>query len=107
MPATGTTSDRTGRSNLGWMNSTWGRLGFAARTVYVRSRFLLILAVIFVVVGKWDTLWNYWDSWTKSGGNLTQGQTVSAETEFWCPMCPGVISDWPAKCPVCNMDLVK
>jgi hypothetical protein len=83
-------------------------LNFTLRTLYVRSRFFLILAVIFVVVGKWDTLWNYWDSWTKtSRSDAVQGQTVSAETEFWCPMCPGVVSDWPAKCPVCNMDLVK
>src|SRR5262249_37339940 len=28
-------------------------------------------------------------------------------TEYFCPMCPGVISDWPGKCPVCNMALVR
>ena len=32
---------------------------------------------------------------------------VSGDTEYWCPMCPGVLSDWPAKCPVCNMTLVR
>ena len=32
---------------------------------------------------------------------------MSADTEYWCPMCPGVVSDWPTKCPVCNMALVR
>ena len=32
---------------------------------------------------------------------------VSREIEYWCPMCPGVVSDWPAKCPVCHMELVR
>ncbi|MDZ4688657.1 MAG: heavy metal-binding domain-containing protein, partial [Planctomycetaceae bacterium] len=27
-------------------------------------------------------------------------------TEFFCPMDPGVISAWPAICPICNMDLI-
>jgi hypothetical protein len=109
MSAIGTKTEKPGRSSLErTRKSSWSRLHFTLRTVYVRLRFLLILAVIFVVVGKWDTLWNCWDSWTKIGrSDAIQGQTVSAETEFWCPMCPGVVSDWPAKCPVCNMDLVK
>jgi hypothetical protein len=32
---------------------------------------------------------------------------VKDDTEYFCPMCPGVVSDWPAKCPVCNMTLVR
>jgi Cu(I)/Ag(I) efflux system membrane fusion protein len=34
-------------------------------------------------------------------------QAVAVDTEYFCPMCPGVISDWPSKCPVCNMALVR
>src|SRR5262249_1074811 len=32
---------------------------------------------------------------------------ISGDTEYFCPMCPGVLSDWPSKCPVCNMALVR
>jgi YHS domain-containing protein len=32
---------------------------------------------------------------------------VSGDTEYYCPMDPGVVSDWPAKCGVCNMTLVR
>ena len=35
------------------------------------------------------------------------GGAVSSDTEYWCPMCPGVVSDWPTKCPVCSMTLVR
>jgi membrane fusion protein, copper/silver efflux system len=33
-------------------------------------------------------------------------RVMASDTEFWCPMCPGVVSDWPGKCPVCSMNLV-
>src|SRR5262249_15147822 len=34
-------------------------------------------------------------------------QAVSSDTEYFCPMDPGVTSDWPTKCGVCNMSLVR
>ena len=78
-----------------------------ARLIEVRLRFVIVLFVAFVVVGRWETWRNYWDKWTRPliGGAAYAG-TVSADTEFFCPMCPGVLSDWPAICPVCHMDLV-
>src|SRR6266404_2227420 len=75
--------------------------------LYVRLRFVLILLVIFVVVGKWDTLRTYWDALVRLGKADHRGQPVSVDTEYFCPMCPGVLSEWPAKCPVCNMGLVR
>jgi hypothetical protein len=72
----------------------------------VRLRFFLVLIVAFVVVGKWDVLRNYWDRLTRRGGGNTT-YPVSTDTEYFCPMCPGVLSDWPSKCPVCNMALVR
>jgi hypothetical protein len=75
--------------------------------VYVRLRFVLVLLVIFVVVGKWDTLRTYWDALVRLGKADQRSQPVSTDTEYFCPMCPGVLSDWPAKCPVCNMGLVR
>jgi hypothetical protein len=77
----------------------------AARIVLVRLRFPAVLVVAFLVVGKWDALRNYWDKLTRIRRQAVE--TVSPGIEYWCPMCPGVVSDWPAKCPVCNMTLVQ
>lgn len=84
------------------------RLAQIARTVQVRLRFVVVLAVAFLVVGLWGNLRNVWDTWRHRflGGHSTQ-QGVSIDTEYFCPMCPGVVSDWPAICPVCSMDLVR
>jgi hypothetical protein len=75
------------------------------RIIQVRLRLLAALALVFLVVGKWDVLRNYWDKLTR--GEIDSAQAISPDTEYWCPMCPGVVSDWPAKCPVCNMALVR
>ncbi len=32
---------------------------------------------------------------------------ISADTEYFCPMDPGVVSDWPGRCGICNMALVR
>ncbi|HEV3167041.1 MAG TPA: hypothetical protein VGZ22_23730, partial [Isosphaeraceae bacterium] len=63
----------------------------AARIVWVRMRFLAVLVVAFVVVGRWDVLRNYWSTFTRSiGGVENSSQTVSNDTEYFCPMDPGV-----------------
>jgi hypothetical protein len=74
----------------------------------VRLRLPIVLILAAVVVGQWDLIRNYW-------GRLTRVihpesialQAVSSDTEYFCPMDPGVISDWPTKCGVCNMSLVR
>ena len=85
--------------------TTWGRVAFVLRLVQVRLRFLAVLVAAFVVVGNWDFLRHYWDKLTWTPTPAAEG--VSGETEYWCPMCPGVVSDWPGKCSVCNMALVQ
>jgi hypothetical protein len=77
----------------------------AVQVLLVRFRFLILLAGALLVVGYWPTLRNRWDRLTGPGGEAEGA--VSADTEYWCPMCPGVLSDWPGKCPVCNMALVR
>lgn len=77
----------------------------AVRVLLVRSRFFLVLIAVLLLVGYGHVLRNYWDRLTHSAG-APEG-AISADTEYWCPMCPGVISDWPGKCPVCNMALVR
>lgn len=85
----------------------WQKLRWAVKLAQVRLRFLLVLGAAFLVVGKWHVLRNYWDRWTApaASGELTGG--ISPDTEYFCPMCPGVLSSWPSKCSVCNMPLVR
>lgn len=68
-----------------------------------RLRFFLLLGGVLLIAAAWPTLRNHWDKWTGPPG-LDAG--VSPDIEYWCPMCPGVASDWPGKCPVCHMSLV-
>ena len=80
---------------------------WTAKLIEVRLRFVTVLVAAFVIVGQWGTWRNYWDKWTRPlFGGAAHAGTISADTEFFCPMCPGVLSDWPAICPVCHMDLV-
>jgi hypothetical protein len=78
------------------------------RALQVRLRFVVVLAAAFLVVGMWGNLRIVWDTLRHRLVGSHAGQhSVSIETEYFCPMCPGVISDWPAICPVCSMDLVR
>jgi Cu(I)/Ag(I) efflux system membrane fusion protein len=73
----------------------------------VRLRFLVVPVIAFALVASWPLLHNNWDKLTRTSAarDLELGG-VSDDTEYFCPMCPGVLSDWPGKCPVCNMALV-
>ncbi len=73
------------------------------RITAARLRFFLLLGTVLLLVAAWPTLRNLWDRLTAPGG---LDAAVSAGTEYWCPMCPGVVSQWPSKCPVCHMTLV-
>ena len=88
--------------------STWKSVRLGLQMLQVRLRFVVVLLVAFLVVGRWDALRGYWDSaWHRLSGKAAANQTVSADTEYFCPMDPGVVSDWAAICPICNMDLVR
>jgi hypothetical protein len=83
---------------------SWRRsLSAGLRIAAARLRFFLMLGAVLAVVAAWPTLRNLWDTLTAPAG-LDAG--VSPDTEYWCPMCPGVVSEWPGKCPVCHMALV-
>src|SRR5262249_46990 len=60
---------------------------------------------VVLLIAYWPWVRNHWDRLTGSRTGLDAA--VSLDTEYWCPMCPGVLSDWPARCPVCHMDLVR
>lgn len=83
----------------------WPRLAKAVAIAEVRLRLLVVLLVGFIVVGQWETLRTYWERLTTAAGATPS--VISSDTEFFCPMCPGVVSDWPSKCSVCNMGLVR
>jgi multidrug efflux pump subunit AcrA (membrane-fusion protein) len=78
------------------------------RLVQVRARFLVVLVVIGLVVGQWERLSGYWNWLTRRVlGQADRQSAVSSDTEFFCPMDPGVVSPWEDKCPICNMTLVR
>ncbi len=85
-----------------------GRLWSAVRLAEVRFRLPIVLVVAAVVIGRWDVLRNHWDRLTQATPTeSTAGHAVSTDTEYFCPMDPGVLSDWPGRCGVCNMALVR
>lgn len=85
-----------------WRGVFWG-----LRALQVRLRFLLVVGGAFLIVGKWNTLRNYWETLTVSLIARPLSGAVSSDTEYFCPMCPGVLSEWPNRCSVCNMPLVR
>jgi hypothetical protein len=67
-----------------------------------------VLIAAAVVVGRWDTIRNYWDRVTRPlSAESSNKRAVSSDTEYFCPMDPGVVSNGPARCGVCNMALVR
>lgn len=87
---------------------SWGTAGLLLRALQVRLRFVIVLALAFLVVGKWDTIRNQAERLVRlATGSAASTSTVSNDTEYFCPMDPGVLSDWPGKCGICNMGLVR
>lgn len=82
------------------------RLRFVLQMLQVRLRFFVALLIVFLIVGRWQVLRHYWDALTMPATEPFRGG-VSSDTEYFCPMCPGAVSDWPSKCSVCNMPLVR
>lgn len=69
---------------------------------------VLAVSAVFALIAGWQQIsdrWDRWWSWARS--DTTGTAAVSNDTEFFCPMCPGVTSTWPEKCPVCKMPLVR
>jgi Cu(I)/Ag(I) efflux system membrane fusion protein len=77
----------------------------ALRVLIVRLRFFLVLFAVLLLVSSWPMLRRHWQRLTDAQTGVLRG--MDCDMEFWCPMCPGVVSDWPGKCPVCNMALVR
>jgi membrane fusion protein, copper/silver efflux system len=86
----------------------WKRIRFLFKVVEIRMRFILILVVTFVLIGKWDTIKNWWDKLTRP---TTVAKQAQSDTEYFCPMHPSVVRDGlepdgsVPKCPICGMPL--
>ena len=87
-------------------SSLLGYLRWLTQVARVRLRFLIVVLVAGTIVGQWPLLRGVWDRWTWGHQHQSGSGTVSGSQEYFCPMDPGVISVWPAICPICNMDLV-
>lgn len=88
--------------------SSWGSVGAALKLTQVRLRIPIVLVVAALVVGRWESISNHWDRLMRAPFfENTALQAVSADTEYFCPMDPGVVSDWPGRCGICNMTLVR
>ncbi len=80
----------------------------AFRLAEVRMRIPIVLVVAALVVGRWDVIRNYWDHCTRAlTPESTAKRPISSDTEYFCPMDPGVVSHGPGRCGVCNMALVR
>jgi membrane fusion protein, copper/silver efflux system len=78
------------------------------KAVQVRLRIPAVLVASGLIIGQWDAVRNRWDKWTRpASADSAAAHAVSTDTEYFCPMDPGVLSDWPGKCGVCNMGLVR
>jgi hypothetical protein len=97
-----------GRIRTAEERSWRARVRSATRLIEVRLRIPLILLASALVVGRWDLVRNYWDKLTRRAVEQSSAShPVSNDTEYFCPMDPGVVSDWPGKCGICNMALVR
>ncbi len=81
----------------------WRLLG---KGLQVRLRFAFAIAVLGVLMALWPWLRGAWESTLAKWSSSLTDSSVSADKEFFCPMDPGVVSVWPAICPICNMDLI-
>ncbi len=106
--ANGQASSRESGSKPVSGRSVRGRLGSALRIAEVRLRLPIVLIVTALIMGRWDVLRNRWDRLTRATTpESIAGHAVSTDTEYFCPMDPGIQSDWPGRCGVCNMALVR
>ena len=80
----------------------------AFRLAEVRLRIPIVLVVAAVVVGRWDVIRNYWDRLTRPMSPRAPPNCRSRATRNTSARwIPGVVSNGPGRCGVCNMALVR
>jgi len=82
----------------------WQKFRMVVKVVELRLRFIALMAATGLIFAYWDTLWNYYEKYTRPKGEHV---AASSEFEFFCPMHPSVVRDTPGNCPICGMPLSK
>jgi Cu(I)/Ag(I) efflux system membrane fusion protein len=90
--------------HLGPLGKAWWWFHFLVLVKLARLRFLAVLALVGLVILKWETLNAYYEKWARPAGTEA---TAAAGTEFYCPMHPQIVRDHPDKCPICGMPLSR
>lgn len=80
------------------------RFRMVVKVIELRLRFIALMAATGFVFAYWDTLWNYYEKWTRPPGET---HVAASDTEFFCPMHPTVVQAEPGNCPICGMPLSK
>ncbi len=81
------------------------RTAYAA--VQVRFRFLFVISMLALLAATWPWLANAWERIYARLSPFQLDTAVASDREYFCPMDPGIVSDWSAICPICNMDLIS
>ena len=76
------------------------------RGLEVRLRFVVVFLLFAGVMGIWPWLRTGVERLVTQWNPQSALGAVASDSEFFCPMDPGVVSPWPAICPICNMDLI-
>jgi Cu(I)/Ag(I) efflux system membrane fusion protein len=87
---------------LGLLGRAWWWFHFLVLVKLARLRFIAVLALVGLVILKWETLNAYYEKWTRPAATAA---AAAAGTEYYCPMHPQVVRDHHDKCPICGMPL--
>jgi len=82
----------------------WQKFRMIVKVVELRLRFIALMAATGLVFGYWDTIWNYYEKWSRPAA---EQHAAASDTEFFCPMHPTVVQAEPGSCPICGMPLSK
>lgn len=82
----------------------WQKFRLVVKVIELRLRFIALMAGTGLIFGYWDTIWNYYEKYTRPPGVSVPGHS---DTEYYCPMHPTVIQPEPGSCPICGMPLSK
>src|SRR5262249_25182089 len=82
----------------------WKTFRAVVKVVELRLRFVSLMAITGLVLGNWDTIWNYYEKWHRPP---VERHAATSGAEFLCPMHPGIVRDEPCGCPSCGMPLSR
>ena len=77
--------------------SRWQKFRTVVKVVELRLRFIALMAATGLVFGYWDTLWNYYDKWTRPAGDdvaaAIRHRVLLPDAPQRCTRRPGQLPD--------------